>query len=39
MIFHLEQAGQDGVVSVATCCGLDSLGIESWWEARLSAPI
>jgi len=39
MILHLEQAGQDSVVSVVSYCGLDSMGTGSQWEARLSAPI
>ena len=29
----------DSVVGIATCYGLDSPGIESWWGARFSAPI
>jgi hypothetical protein len=31
MFLCLSVVGWDGVVSVATCCGLVSLGIESWW--------
>ena len=23
--------GQDSVVGIANCCGLDGPGIESWW--------
>jgi hypothetical protein len=31
--------GWDSSVGIATSCGLDSLGIESRWEARFSAPV
>jgi hypothetical protein len=31
--------GRDSVVGVATCYRLDSLGIESWWWLRFSAPL
>jgi hypothetical protein len=26
------ECGQDSVVGIVTCYGLDSLGIESWWK-------
>jgi hypothetical protein len=29
----------DSAVSIATCYGLDSPGIESQWGARFSAPV
>jgi hypothetical protein len=31
--------GRDSAVRIATRYGLDGPGIESWWEARLSAPV
>jgi len=31
--------GLGSVVRIATGCGLDGLGIESWWEAGFSAPV
>ena len=31
MFLCISGVGWDGVVSVATCCGLVSMGIESWW--------
>ena len=31
--------GRDSSVSIVTCYGLDGLGIESWWGARLSTPV
>ena len=31
--------GLDSSVGIATSCGLDGPGIESRWEARLSAPV
>jgi hypothetical protein len=31
--------GWDSSVSTATRYGLDSPGIEFWWEARYSAPV
>ena len=30
--------GLDNIGSIATCYGLDSPGIKSWWGARLCAP-
>jgi len=32
-------SGPGSSVGIATDCGLDGLGIESWWEARFSAPV
>jgi len=34
-----RMAGRDNVVGVATCYGLDDLGMESRWGARFSAPV
>ena len=31
MFLCISVVGWDGVVSIAACCGLVSLGIESWW--------
>jgi hypothetical protein len=31
--------GRDSVVCIATCHGLDGLGIESQWGARFYAPV
>jgi len=31
-LIYLHAAwGQDYVVSIATCCGMDGPGIKSWW--------
>jgi len=30
---------RDSIVGIATRYKLDSLGIESWWGARFSAPV
>ena len=32
-------SGPGSVVRIATGCGLDDLGFESWWGARFSAPV
>jgi hypothetical protein len=37
--YILEYTSQDSVVGIMTCYRLDSLGIESWWGARFSAPV
>jgi len=36
---HMVHRGPGSVVGIATCYGLDGLGIESRWGARFSAPV
>jgi hypothetical protein len=33
------ERSRDSSVGIATRCGLDGPGIESWWGARFSAPV
>ena len=41
LIFHCTSlgGGWDSVVDIVTHCGLDGLGIDSWWGVRSSVPI
>ena len=38
LIFPVS-GGRDSVVGIATRYGLDDPGFESWWKARLFAPV
>jgi hypothetical protein len=39
IILPIDAVGRDSVVGIERRCGLDGLGIEFWWGARLSAPV
>jgi hypothetical protein len=38
ILYYTILVGLDSVVSVASCYGLDSLGIESWWGRDFPRP-
>jgi len=38
-ILRVFRVGWDSVDVIATCYGLDSLGIKPWWKQDFSAPV
>jgi hypothetical protein len=34
-----DSLGSGALIRIATRCGLDDQGIESWWGARFSVPV